>query len=323
MENKEQALIYIKQLAEQKIVTREELNSTYDSGALVRSSKQAGLAELFYNIGAIVIFLGIIIFLAQNNDALGFGVKILATIGVGMVSYVAGLLFSRDERTEAVSGAFYLISNLIMPTGLFFIFVNTGLDARSSPSQSLIAVIMLVINLLSFYFFKKDVFALFSILFGTWLFFGVTSLVSENPPFLERLQFTEYRFLVVGISYLLLAYYFNSIRGLERLQGFLYGFGILIFLASTFALGGYAPYQNIFWESMFPLFVFGTLFLSILIKNKAFLVFGTLFLMAYIFKVSSAYFADSLGWPLALVLAGFLIIGAGFASLSVKNRYLR
>lgn len=322
MENKEQALIYIKQLAEQKILTKGELNAAYDSGVTLKEGREFGIAEILYNVGAIIVFLGLIIFLAQNNSVLSFGVKLLASIGVGLVSYVAGLLLSKDARTEAASGAFYLISNLIMPTGLFFIFMNAGLEAGSLASQSLIALLMLVFNLLSFHFFRKDVFVLFSILFGTWLFFGVTGFMSENSPLLEEWQFNEYRFLVVGISYLLMAYYFQG-GILERLRGFLYGFGIVIFLASSFALGGYSPHQNIFWETIFPLLVFGTLFLSVHIKNKAFLVWGTLFLMAYIFKISSAYFANSLGWPLALVLAGFLIIAAGFASLAIKNKYLR
>jgi hypothetical protein len=62
--------------------------------------------------------------------------------------------------------------------------------------------------------------------------------------------------------------------------------------------------------------------LSIWLKSKSFLVFGALFLMIYILKITSEYFTNSLGWPLALVLAGLLLIGIGALSVWLNKRYL-
>ena len=77
-----------------------------------------------------------------------------------------------------------------------------------------------------------------------------------------------------------------------------------------------------FWELIYPGLVFGTLFLSVHVKSKAFLTWGTLFLMAYLLKITSEYFSSGLGWPLALVLAGLMLIGTGYMSFSLKKKYM-
>lgn len=42
--------------------------------------------------------------------------------------------------------------------------------------------------------------------------------------------------------------------------------------------------------------------------------------MGYILKITSEYFADSLGWPLALMIAGFGMIGVGYLTVYIKRK---
>ena len=130
MENKEQALLYVKSLAEQKILTREELIASYDSasGIVEKDSKKIGIAEILYYIGGGIVFLGIVILVFQNWDTFGFATKLLATLGAGIAAYVTGVLFAHDPRTENVGSAFYLISALVMPVGLFVVLDHAGID---------------------------------------------------------------------------------------------------------------------------------------------------------------------------------------------------
>ena len=130
-----------------------------------------------------------------------------------------------------------------------------------------------------------------------------------------------YRLLVAGCAYILMGYAFSK-NARASLSGFLYGFGIFGVLAAALALGGWEPHQNVFWELIYPAPVFGALFLSVHFKSKAFLTWGTFFLMAYILKITSEYFSKSLGWPLALVIAGLVMVGAGYMSFSIKKKYL-
>lgn len=325
MATKEEVLQYVRSLAEQKIVTKEELDSAFEAGSGIKTdvvlTKKLGVAEILYYIGGAIVFLGIAILLAQNWSTLEFGTKVLATLGAGIAAYFVGLLFSRDERTETASPAFYLISALVTPMGLYVVFDNAGFDAGSYGTQALISGIMFGSYLLSLLVFRKNIFMLFSILFGSWLFFSLTSLMVGGASFFDDWKFYMYRVLVAGVAYILLGYAFSKDER-APLKGFLYGFGILGVLGSALALGGWEPNQNVFWELIYPGLVFGALFLSVHIKSTSFLTLGTLFLMAYILKITSEYFSSGLGWPLALVIAGLAMIGVGYMSLSIKKRYL-
>jgi len=321
MATKEEALQYIKTLAEQKVISKEELDAAFNSGNRIKTdivlTKKLGIAEILYYIGGAIVFLGISILLWQNWSMFGFGTKVLATLGSGIAAYFVGLLFSRDENTEAAGSAFHLIFGLVTPIGLWVVFDNAGFDASSYGSQSLISGIMLGACLLSLFVFRKNIFTLFSILFSTWLFFSLTSWMIGRGSYFYDWKFYQYRILVAAIAYILLGHAFSK-NERAPLQGFLYGFGIFGFLGTAFMLG----YKNIFWELIYPGLVFGTLFLSVHIKSKAFLTWGTLFLMAYILKITSRYFSSGLGWPLALVIAGLSMIGIGYMFLSLKKKYL-
>jgi len=251
MATKEEVLQYIKTLAEQKIVTKDEIDLAYDSGSGIKTdmvlTKKLGIAEILYYIGGAVVFLGIAILLVQNWSTLGFGTKVLATLGAGVAAYFVGVLFSRDERTETAGSAFYLISALVIPMGLYVVFDNAGFDASSYGSQSLISGILFGMYMLSYVVFRKNVFTLFSILFGTWLFFSLTSFMVGGGPYFDDWKFYEYRVLVAGITYMLIGYAFSK-NERASLSNFLYGFGILGFLGSALALGGWEPNQNVFWE---------------------------------------------------------------------------
>jgi hypothetical protein len=326
MITKEEALEYIRNIAVQKIITKDELVQAYNSGSgeIIKHealSKNLNIAQILYYIGGAIVFLGIAILVGQNWSTLGFLTKLLATLGSGIATYFIGLLFSRDRRTEILSSAFYLISALVTPIGLWVIFDNFGYT-NSLGVQSLISGIMFLTYLLSLIVFRKNIIVLFSILFGTWFFFSLTSWIIGGNPIFSTEKFDFYRVLVTGIAYMFLGHAFSKDSEHVSLSGFLYGFGVFGFLASALALGNWKPNQNIFWELIYPVLVFGALFLSVTIKSRAFLTWGTVFLMGYILKITAEYFSTGLGWPLALVIAGLSMIGVGYMSFSIKKKYL-
>ncbi len=322
---KQELFQQFKTLVEQNAITKEEILSVFDQSKDVKtdqvSVKKVGMAQIFYYIGGAIVFLGISILVYQNWSTLNVGTKILATFGSGIAAYYIGLLFGRDKKTEVVGSAFYLISGLITPLGLHVIFDSAGFDAGSHGFQSLISGALLATYLLSFFVLRKNIFVLFSIIFGTWLFFSFTSFIVGSNPYFNASEFYEYRILVVGLAYILFGYAFSKNKYMS-FSGFLYGFGILGFLGAALVLGDWKPNQNAFWELIFPVLAFAVLFLSVYIKNKSFLVFGTIFLMAYILKITSEYFSSGLGWPLALVVAGLLMIAVGYMSFSLKKKYI-
>ena len=322
--NKEELLRHVRRLAAQHLVTRDEVTTAFDAGvgsdADVEVTRQTGISHILYYVGGAVVFLGISVLIWQHWSALSSATKILSTLGSGIAAYVAATFLIRNERLETTSRAFYFISALVMPLGLHVTFDVAGLDTGSDGVQSLVSGILLTTFLLSYFVHRKTVFTIFNVIFGTWLFFSFTSLlVGNNPRF--GWEFSAYRVLCTGLVYALLGYYFTQTPQ-RALTGALYGFGVLLFLGAALALGDWKPNQNAFWELAFPGLVFGVMFLSVYLRSKSFLTFGSLYLMVYILKITAEYFADSLGWPLALVLTGLGLIAIGYLHFNLKKKYL-
>ena len=322
--DKKDLLKHIQSLASQKVITKDELISAFDAGISgdvpEEGSCQAGISHILYYVGGAVVFLGISVLIWQHWTALNSATKILSTLGAGIASYIAAVFLSREERLEIASRAFYFISALVMPLGLHVTFHVAGLYTGSYGVQSVVSGILLVTFLLSYLANRKTVFALFNIIFGTWLFFSFTSFIVGGRPGFDW-EFSAYRVLCVGLMYGLLGYHYAR-TPYRALTGALYGFGVFCFLGAALALGDWKSHQNLFWELIFPGLVFAVMFLSVYLKSKAFLTFGSLYLIGYIFKITGEYFADSLGWPLVLVLAGLGLIAIGYLHFNLKRKYL-
>lgn len=322
--DKKELLGQIQSLAKQQIITKDEVVSAFDAGIQTEAPKdearQAGISHILYYIGGAVVFIGIVILIGQNWKVFNNMTKIISTLGSGVAAYFTALAFSRQERFEVLSRAFYFIAALVMPLGLHITFDIAGLDTASYGIQSLVSGILLTTFVLSYLINRKTVFALFNIIFGTWLFFAFTSFIVGNNPSFDW-HFSAYRVLCIGLTYGLLGYHCS--RNLHKaLTGVLYSFGAIFFLGAALALGDWNPRQSLFWELAFPGFVFGIIFLSVYLRSKALLTFSSLYLVAYIFKITAEYFSKSLGWPLVLVLTGLGLICIGYLHFSLKRRYL-
>ncbi len=130
----------------------------------------------------------------------------------------------------------------------------------------------------------------------------------------------EYRFLLLGASYVILAYGFHL--RYKTLTAWTYAAGTFMFLGASFALGGFKPDVNQWWEIAFVGTWFALIALSTYTKSKAMLIIASLYLMAYILKLTSEYFSDVIGWPLALIAAGIVLIAIAYGTYTTNRRYL-
>jgi hypothetical protein len=238
--DKNEILKNIQFLASQNAITKDELISAFDSGVSPKVSvgkpRSAGISHILYYIGGAVVFIGISVLIWQHWTVFNKITKILSTLGVGIASYIMAVLLSREERFEFVGRAFYFISALVMPLGLHVTFHLAGFDTGSLGVQSIVSGILFTTFLLSYFLNRKTVFMLFNIIFGTWLFFSITSFIVGGRPGFDW-EFSAYRVLCVGLVYALLGYYFTETPH-RALTGALYGFGVFCFLGAALALGG-------------------------------------------------------------------------------------
>jgi len=293
------------------VISREEVLSLLGEGQqdLGQSIKNIKVSQILSYVGAFIIFLGIVVLVIQFWDSMSVLTRILVTLGSGVVAYCLGSVFGLYEKMYQASQAFYLLSGFLLPVGLAVVFDEYG---AFDPLfiQMTIAGVLFVLYLVSFLVAKrKDIFVIFSILFGTWFIYATAVYMLEMASY----KYYAYLTLCVGIAYILLGYRMKTTPW-DRLTSWLYSFGVLGILISTISLGGV-------WDVLFAGVVLGVMFLSIYLTSRSFLVFGTLFIMIYIGKLTGQYFADVTGWPVALIIAGLALIGVGYGAFYLNEKY--
>lgn len=321
--NKEELLQEITVQSRERYITRDEVMRAYDNGVASIESVSVSsfnMAHIMYYFGGGIVVIGIGIFISQHWDALNMFTRILSTLGSGVLAYYLGMMFSNETDRATIGQAFHLIAAIVLPIGLFVMLNEMGADISGFNVLSVIYAALFAVYLISYRMFVKNLFAFFSIIFGTGLFFSVTNWLVSGTAIFSEVNFVSYQFLVIGLVYVLVGHAFIDKRT-APLTKYLYPIGLLCFFGAALALGGYAPDQNMFWELIFPGLSLGSVFLSLSLRSRAFLIIGSIALVVYIFKITGEYFADSLGWPLALIVAGFGMIAVGSLFVKFNKRY--
>jgi hypothetical protein len=299
-------------------VTKEPSVSDRDA-----SQRHVSLQQIIYYIGGGVVFIGLSVLISQNWDVFNTAVRILITLGSAVTAYVMAFLFSKREDTDGVAQPFFLISALLMPVGIGVSLYESQWSMSGNLAMIIISGLSLLIYSVSLKHFKSNLQLLFTIIFGTWLFYAVTAWLVEydSSLYFRDSDFFFYRAFVVGVSYLLLGYYMQGGR-YRLMSGPLFFFGSIALLGSALILGGWRPDQKVIWELIYPLLSLGLVFWSTQVKSRSVLLWGAVFFMAYLVKISSEYFSDSLGWPAALIISGLGMIAVGYFAFRIKKQYL-
>jgi uncharacterized membrane protein YGL010W len=83
---------------------------------------------------------------------------------------------------------------------------------------------------------------------------------------------------------------------------------------------------SLFMSGLFDLItlliIFGLFYLSVYVQSRFVLVISGISLISYILKITSKYFVDSIGWPVALIGIGFLVIAIGYGTLYISRTYI-
>lgn len=321
--NKEELLQELSQKVSSGEVSREEITSRLNLGLPeVKEKKESSgwsphfsVTKILYILGVAVVIIGIVIFFAQIWGDIGSFGRIAVTLGLGVVFAAIGsvLLKSKPDNIGAV---FHFVGGIFIPGGAWIMI--TELAGTAFPTHGTIALtygILFVFYLLLTFAHKNFILTFFAIMNGTAFVYLLTQFLTSG---LYVRDLYAYLTIAVGISYLLLAYSFRNGWNKNLVQ-LLYFFGTLSFLGASFS----QVFDSIVWSSVFILLVIGGFFLSVKLKSRGILVLSTFFLVAYLLYITGKYFADSLGWPISLIIFGLIIIGLAYVSISINKKYIK
>ena len=322
--DKQQIISFIEeQLAEGKI-SKGDLSSLAGASIDISPVKEGtprNIINTFYGIGAIIVIIGVGILVAQHWDEIGFMGRILATLGISLVTYMAGLLLNKPQQ-KMVSQVMFTIAATLAPLGSYVLLKEAGITNFNFGVQTTTALILAAIFGTALFISKKNILVLITVAFASWAYYAII-MKALGSAFYDS-DFLKWASMLLGAAYIFIAYGFKSVfqnidendtKDKRAVQNVLYGFGTLAVLGAGISIGG-------IFDLLFIAFIFGAFYGSVYLKSRAMLIFGALFLMAHIIKLTSKYFVDSTGWPLALIVIGFLVIGVGYMTFYLNKKFL-
>ena len=273
--------------------------------------------NIFYLLGALVLGLGIITFFAQVWEQIGSVGRVAVTLGSGTFLFGLGIAYAHYTADRLAAVLHTLGALLLGGGGLVLLYEWNMLDP---------------LNTTIWYAILTSVFAGVSLLQRSTVvaFFAITSAVatvylvwftlgdSLGWRWQQATLTLEWLTILLGLSLLIGAFYIERTfaAGLTSIMGFFGTNMVLLTMALKMFSSGW-------WEILFFLANVGLIVLAVYLARTWLLVLAMLYLFYYVIYITSTYFADSIGWPLALMFLGIVLLALGYGSLQIHQRYIQ
>ncbi len=276
------------------------------------------LTKIFYVLGILVALVGIIFFVRQIWNDVGSAGRIFVTLGLGLILAATGSVFLKTKSESRLGQVFHVLAGFLIPGGaLVTLNEIIGLDSLDSLwPVTIVSGAVFLFYLLLTVSHRNEVLTFFAAVNGTtFVYLLVESMV--DGPFYQHDDIYAYLTMIIGLSYLLLAHSFRDSWN-KHLVGIFNFLGAAGFLGAAFS----RVFESVPWQLLFFVLTIVGLSLSVYLKSRSVLVVSTLFLVAHFIYITKEYFADSISWPISLVVLGFLFIGLGYISITINKKYL-
>ncbi|RMD59818.1 DUF2157 domain-containing protein, partial [Candidatus Parcubacteria bacterium] len=255
---------------------------------------------------------------AQIWDDIGSFGRIAVTLGFGLSAAAIGSMLMKQKPEDNIGAVFHVIGGTLIPGGFMVTLHEFNLNGDWTIAMTFAGIFALYLSLSAIH--KHAILTFFAIANGTVTAYLILNAIIGGPfeRWFDVKEIYQYLTMAIGASYLFLAHAFRVGRN-KHLIGVLHFFGSAGFLGAAFS----QVFDSPLWQLLYFLIVLGGLFLAVYMKSRSILVVSTLFLIAHVSYITGEYFADSLGWPISLVILGFVFIGLGYASITINKKYIK
>ena len=259
-------------------------------------------------LGGTFVFAGVAAFIALQWDEMNSAARVIITLGSGIAACLLAVMAGRDERFEKAVPPLFLIAAALEPTGMLVAFNEFGSGGDARWAALITAGVMGFQFAALFAALRQSMLLFLAVFFGTLFWWTAFDLMRMDD---------EFGALVLGGSLVLAAV------GVDRTpHGSItppwYLFGAVAFFYGLFELVGDTPF-----EILFIMTASAFVYLSAAIQSRTLLLVSTAAILAYTGWFTGEHFADSIGWPLALVMFGLLMIALSALAFRIDRQYIR
>ena len=332
---------------------------TSSSAAATRRSKSDIAKTLFSYLGAIFILAGVGTYIGMFWDSMGSVMRVFVTLGVGYVLLIVLVSALHEKKFPRLilpltivcafmmtSGWFVLIHEVfphgdnwraatlfvfgmmtlhqgvlfskyrytvLAFTALFFVygFMQVGLDMLGIPITYIAIVLGASLFLVGVALENTP----HRVLAEPALFIGVFWLNGGLFDQMALVTSANWASVMTGVCVMLTAYGLHKDDQHYRLAGLGYFIGSILFYSGLFDLVQDTPA-----ELLYLAVTAAILYTCVVLQSRALLLTTVIAMLGFIGYFSAEHFANSLGWPVTLVLMGVAFLGVGTIAIKVKRR---
>ena len=259
-------------------------------------------------LGGTFVFAGIGVFIALQWSQMNSAARVVVTLGSGLAAFVLAMLASREIRFDKVATPLLLIAAGLEPTGMLVAFQEFGSGGDWRVAGLITSGAMTLQFGAVFGRLRRSTPLFMAVVFGTLFWWTALDLLDVDAKVIA---------LVLGGSMLLAAV------GIDRtahrdITPVWYLFG-----ASAFLYGFFDAVERTPFEIGFVAVAAAFVYLSVVLHARTLLFVATMAILAYTAWYTEEHFANSVGWPLALIVFGMFMIGLSALAFRIDRDYVR
>lgn len=266
------------------------------------------LSKLFGYIGGIFVFAGVGVFISMYWSDFDSAARVIVTLGIGFTAFLMGVFCLGDQRYERAATPLILISLVLQPMGIFVMLDEYASGGDPRHGLLFMAAFMLIQQGMTFIARRLTVMAFATLVFASIFLITLFDLWQMDGKLVG---------IVMGISLICVAYALGRSRH-QAIAPFWYLVGSLSLLISVFDAVKRGPFE-LFYLGLSAFVIF----LSTTVRSGVLMLVGTLSMLGYIGYFTAEHFANTLGWPVALVIIGIALIGISAMAVKLNNKYIK
>ncbi len=307
MSAKEDALKHIAAIAREQDLTSAEvlaaLSNTEDSS----EEKTSVLTKLLGYFGGIFVLAGLGVFIEMQWSEMNSFSRIVITLGSGIAAFVMAYFAVNDERWEKTATPLFLVAALLQPMGILVAIDEFSRGGDERHAILFASGVLLVQQTLAFIKLRRTVLVFAALVFAV-CFYGTSMDLMDVDE--DLIVFS------IGLSLLCVTYSIDRTPH-AAITPFWYFASSTATLVALFSL-----IEETFLEILFLGAGCGLVFLSTWVKSRSLLAVGTVAILGYVGYFTAEHFTNVVGWPVALIMFGMMLIGLSAAAFRINRKYI-
>ena len=258
-------------------------------------------------VGGIFILCGLGFFIETFWADMNAAARIILYLGAGLVMLVVALVFIENAHYEKSTLPLFLLAALFQSGGILVAFDELGTGGDPQVAVLAMTVVMLVQCLLVWRVHRLAVHVFLSLWFAAFTLGNLLDIIGLD---------WDVQSTLTGAAILAAAFSLNSSTHASMAAfwflagGIMTGYGVFDLLEDSPVHILYVGYAG------------AIIYLSTLVRSRMLLFTGTCAMIGYLGWFTSEYFADSIGWPLVLIIIGVVFIGFSVFAVKISRDYI-